>query len=231
MGLALVGIAQPVIYDATADFTPDLPNPNGVWSYGYTTDLSTALIPLANYTTSIGTIPPGDAFGWFTDVSLRVPTIFKYIAATPGFGLAAGQLVLHPGPTSEFAVLAFTAPAAGQYVLNAQFFAGDSGGTDATIVLNGNTASPVVYFPDTGVSPMFTGSLALAQGDQVRFAVGNAGSFIADSTPLTATLTFSPIPEPGASALLLGLGGIAATLACRRQRRPFLETNPRITFD
>ena len=95
--------------------------------------------------------------------------------------------------------------------------------TDASIVLlNGNTASPVVYFPDTGVNPVITGlGLTLAQGDQVRFAVGNAGSFLFDSTPLTVTLTFSSVsvPEPSTVAFLLGLGGIGFAFVCRRQRQ------------
>ncbi len=77
----------------------------------------------------------------------------------------------------------------------------------------------MVYFPDTGVNPAITGSLALAPGDQVRFAVGAPASFLFGSTPLTVTLTFSPVPEPSTSALLLGLGGVAAALVRQRQRR------------
>ena len=45
--LAVTCFAQTILYDATADFTPNLPNPNGVWAYGYTTDLSAALTPFA----------------------------------------------------------------------------------------------------------------------------------------------------------------------------------------
>jgi hypothetical protein len=209
--LALAGSAQPVIYDATADFTVNVPNPNGVWAYGYTTSLSTALTPFAEY------VSDANAFVWRTNLSLGAPGIYKVTATFPVNSVAPGQLALHPGPGGEYAVLAFTAPAAGQYALNAQFFPGDSGATDATIVLNGNTATPAFYFPSTDVNPVATGNFALALGDQVRFAVGFAGSFISDSTPLTATLTFSPVPEPGTLALL-GLGGIIVVLACRRHR-------------
>ncbi len=209
MGLTVVGVAQPVIYDATADFTPDLPNPNGVWAYGHTTDLGTALTSFASYSSD------ATAFGWSTNLSLGTPSVFKLTGPFVG-GTSPGDLILHPGPAGEYAVIAFTAPAAGQYALNARFFVGDIGGTDATIILNGNTVSPVAYFPDTGVNPMITGSLTLAQGDQVRFAVGAPGSFLFGSTPLTVTLTYSPVPEPSASALLLGLSGIAVALLRRR---------------
>ena len=92
MGLALIGVAQPVIYDATADFTPGLPNPNGVWSYGYTTDLSTALTPFASYGAD------ATAFGWSTNLSLGAPSIFKLTGPFVG-GTAPGDLILHPGPT------------------------------------------------------------------------------------------------------------------------------------
>jgi hypothetical protein len=212
MGLTLVCAAKPLIYDATADFTPDLPNPNGVWAYGYTTDLSAALTPFAGYSSD------ATAFGWSTNLALGTPAIFK---VTGSFnGLAPGQLALHPGPSGEYAVLAFSVPAAGHYVLNAQFLAGDSGETDAAIVFNFISGSTPVVLPfgSTNGNPVLTNfDLFLDQGDQVRFAVGSFGSFLSDSTPVTATLTFSPVPEPGAFALLLGLGGMATALVRRRR--------------
>lgn len=213
MGLAVVGFAQPVLYDATADFTVNVPNPNGVWAYGYTTDLSvTTLTPFAGYSSD------ANAFAWVTNISLGTPSIYKVTTASPINGVAPGQLALHPGPTGEYAVLAFTAPATGQYALTAQFFAGDSGLTNALIVINGDTASPAFSFPDTGVNPVASGNFSLALGDQVRLAVGAPGSFLFGSTPLTATLTFTPVPEPGAFALL-ALGGIAVALVRRQRQR------------
>lgn len=218
MGLLGPGVApaQTIIHNATADFVMNLPNPNGVWTYGYTLDLASSLTPFAGYLDDTSAL----FFGWRTDLSLGAPGIFKNYGTSPGFGILPGQVSLHPGPNGEYAVLRFTAPAEGSYAVDAQFFAGDSGTTDATIVLNQQTASPEFYFPNTDTNPVANRTFDLVAGAKLDFAVGYLGSFFSDNTPFTVVIAFTPIPEPGTLSLLaLGILLLVARHVSGRAKR------------
>ena len=108
---------------------------------------------------------------------------------TTTFGIAPGQVALHPGSGNQYSVLRFTAPMTGSYTIAAQFFVGDFGDTDANILLNGDTVTPVFFAATTNTNPSFNGSLSLNLGDTVDFVVGAKGSWSGDTTPVTITVT------------------------------------------
>lgn len=207
--------AQTVIYNATADFTPGLSNPNGVWFYGYTTNLAGTLTPFAGYAFDSN----AQVYSWSTNLSLGAPTIYFNFGSSVLNGLPPNQLALHPGPSGEYAVLRFTAPADGNYAIAAQFFSGDLRVTDATILVNGQAGSPLFFAADTSSNPAFNGSVTLNLGDRLDFAVGAPTDFTFGTTPLAVVLTFTPtpVPEPGLLALFVLGAPLVLVWSWRRQ--------------
>ena len=115
--------ASAFAYDANVDFAPNSPNPNDVWSYGYTTSLGGAFTPHLEHFSTL------DAYGWRTNLGFGAPA-FTYFTS-PGFGILAGETSLHGGPNNEFSVVRFTTPATGPYDLLATWRGpGDTGNTD-----------------------------------------------------------------------------------------------------
>jgi hypothetical protein len=191
-------------------------NPNGPWRYGYASTLGG---PLILHTTS------GNSGGldyWNTDISIGLPWIVRNSSAVPinwaGTTLfEPGALSLHPGPNGEVAVLRFTVPSTGQYLVAGAFFGQDYIGpttTDVHLLLNGTAVFNDVV-SDYGSNHSFNTTLTLAAGSQLDFAVGfgSNGNYLYDSTGLAALIT--PVPEPSALALL----GIAASLRYQFRRR------------
>lgn len=214
--LALAAFPRTVhaqIFDATADYSR-FNNPNGVWSAGYTDTLGSAL--------NLYNINNGVTNGlnlWNSTVvnTASAPTFGRNLGGAMQFGIPPGQIMLHPGPQNQYSVLRFTAPVTTSYSLVGRFFSGDSGDTDATILLNSNTATPVFFAVTTGTNPTFNEALSLTAGNTVDFVVGSKGSFISDTTPLIVQITVVAAPEPATVALLAtGLLPIAAVLIRRR---------------
>ena len=219
MAFSLVGLlslpaAHAAGYDATADFQT-LSNPGGVWSYGYS--------PLdgAGYGLTLFDLPGTDKWSMSTYSNLGTPAAFMNTGPTAN-GVATGQLALHPGPAAngDLAILRFTAPAAGSYAVTGQFFAGDSGSMQGLIILNDDAAHPLQSFANTTDASLFAPfTLTLAAGAHVDFAVGNNGSFLFGSTPLSVQIEAAPVPEAGTALLMLSGLALVACLGGRRRIR------------
>jgi len=222
--LALAGLAallgQPAAQAAThvaaAEMTST--NPSGVWQYGRDDHLTPGYDFVAFDHFDDG--PAGH--GWNTPgyQSLGAPGIWINTAGATQYGVAHGQLSLHPGPdggsaSGDAAILRFTAPSSASWQVSAQFLSGDGGATDAWVVLNGQFGTPLASLGSTGLGVAFHQVVQMQAGDTLDFAVGNAGSFFGDNTPLV--LTVSTVPEPGSAVLLLaGLLGLARRQSRRR---------------
>lgn len=214
--LSWLPVAQAATYDAATEMTGT--NPSGVWQYGRDNHLTAAydFVAFDHFDSS----PAG--LGWNTPgyQELGAPGIWVNTAGATQYGVADGQLALHPGPagggtSGDAAILRFTAPTAGSWLVSAQFLAGDGGATDAWVVLNGQFGSPLASLGNTDLGVAFNQSVLMQAGDTLDFAVGNAGSFYSDNTPLV--LTISSVPEPGSAVLLLaGLLGVARLQSRRR---------------
>lgn len=206
---------QAATWDATTDFLGTSTNPNSVWSYGYDPariegyqfqqfDLYTA-----------GSTPSWTDSGY---VSLGTPAFGQNLTASTLNGIDPGQIYLHPGPAADgdAAILRFTAPTTSSYSIFAQFFIGDISETDAWIIKNGDFSSPLSALGVTDSNPSYsTPSLFLSAGDTLDFVVGNHGSYLYDSTPLTVQISAVPMP---AMVWLMSLG--LGTLFIRLRRRP-----------
>ncbi len=202
--------AHATTWDAAADFSATTTtNPNSVWSYGYNP------AALAGYQfeafDSFAATATTATWNDSNYISLGTPAFWKNLSGSTVVTTLPGQVALHPGPDSsaDEAILRFTAPQAGVYSISAQFFAGDSGETDAWIVLNGDFASPLSSLGVTSTNPSYTApSLLLAAGDTLDFVVGSHGSYFSDTTPLAVQV--SAVPElPTAWLALAGLGLLA----------------------
>ncbi len=197
-------------YDAAADFQTQS-NPGSVWSYGYSPSAG------AGYAMTLFDVRGASAWAMSNYSTLGTPSVFLNTGA-PANGVGTGQLSLHAGPAAygDLAILRFTAPTAGAYTVTGQFFAGDIGSMQGLIILNGDAANPLQSFSNTTDASVFTPlTVTLAAGAYLDFAVGNNGSFLYGSTPVSVQI--SAVPEPGSYALLLG--GLALTAFASRRKR------------
>jgi hypothetical protein len=202
------------VYDAAADFSL-ASNPNGVWSYGYENSLGSSLIlyDMAN-TTWFGN--PG-LQAWNSPLGIDPNVVHNSTDMDIMFAtsviLPARSLQFHPGPNGQFSVIRWTAPVAGEFNLDAAFRGNDfvfPTTTDVHILFNGNSlfsADVLAYGP----GPSFSNIVSVKTGDTIDFAVGvgTDGSYIGDSTGISAII--SAVPEPGGALLLaLGVGVVGA---------------------
>jgi hypothetical protein len=213
--LCLFVVALPhaaLAYDATADFSTNS-NPNGVWSYGWSSTLGSAFHLDATSTTAeyklIGLA------GWVSDQSAEgVPYVLKNttaspIAINPNNIYQPGQLALEAGFSGQYAVVRWTAFSTGPFTITATFsalsHAGDS--SDVHILRNGISIfnSAVNGFPG---SQTYSGVQNLAKGDTIDFAVGfgSDGSVNEDTTILAASIipdVASPMPTTNTTTTIM----------------------------
>lgn len=209
---ACIVATNALAYDATADFSL-ASNPNSVWSYGYSLNSGSryAFVPF-DTATDTGT---GQHWTLSTYRVLNTPSVWKNTAPTQTTdGVAPGQISLHAGPdAASTAILRFTAPTDGLYTFDLHFFAGDSGNTQGSVILNGDGNSPWFSFASTNNSPSESGMLGMGTGYTFDVAVDKVGSFYFGNTPVT--LSISAVPEPASAALWLA--GLLLAPAFRRR--------------
>lgn len=213
------------VYDAAADFSI-ASNPNGVWSYGYTTTLGGTPTLYTNSSTNVD--GNSNFEGWVSNQGVGdTPLVVKNTATTEQRGgsvdLLAGELAFHPGPTGDQSVVRWTAPTAGSININATFEGRDIYGTTTDVhVLDNGTALFNGEVTGFGSSSDQTTSLSILvhAGDTIDFVVGDGsdGNFFYDTTGLAATIQYAAAPTPEPSGLVLSaIGGIG--LIGRRLRR------------
>ncbi len=168
-------------WDATADFSTTA-NPNGAWAAGYTATLGSAFTVFPAFANTQLAI-------WYdpADFTISTPVFGKNVSSSTVFGVAPGQITLHPGcNANEYAELRWTAPSAGSYLASVKLYAGDVGNTDAAVMVNG---SSVFATPTTALNPGFSTFRSLAAGDRIAVAVGTGGDgCLNDNTPVTFTV-------------------------------------------
>jgi hypothetical protein len=195
--------ADAAAFDATASFQT-ASNPNGVWSYGY----STAGEPGYTFNTfanvGLGVLGP-----FWHQASLGVfPLVSKNQTASPLENVQPGQLYLHAGPTpgGDLAILRFTAPSADTYAVEGQFFGGASGAQRGAVYANGVLLQAFGVTTDDSI---FTfAPVPLQAGGTLDFVVGNNGNYLFGATPLSVVV--SQVSEPGTGALMLFGCAVAA---------------------
>jgi hypothetical protein len=207
--------------NAAQDFSATQ-NPIGRWSYGWTQQFGSAFQLNTERTVQdgidiwVGPVAEPSPPGRFPLVGHN-GTANSVITANTVL-VQPGQLLLHPGPNGEYAVLRFTADQPNQYFVSASFAGMDFVGpttTDVHVLVDGQS----VFHGVVGAfqqGPAFGSFIGLAMGSTVDFAVGfGNGNFFFDSTAVAAQIT--PIPEPHVSALMLV--GLPLILVFARTRR------------
>lgn len=193
--------ASPPVYNAAADFTL-AGNPNGVWTYGWTTTLGGA------FQVDTDTIH-NTTFGidaWVSNQSVdRNPGVGPNYTGSDvqpgGIVYPADQLLQHPGSAGQDSVVRWTAPADGIVSLKAVFTGADSSrGTTTDVHVRPNGVSlfdgSVVGFGNTA-SFTPTQSIVVDAGDAIDFVVGYLnGDFSNDSTATDLTVTLTPDSDP-----------------------------------
>jgi hypothetical protein len=215
LALAAPAAAAGQTYDPSADFSA-ISNPNGPWRYGSTATLGGALTLYPNHVNQQG------LDFWQFDASVATPPDVSHngtaspILFSGSVPYPPGQLGMHPGPSGEYSVVRWTAPAGESVTLSGSFYRLDPAATtDVHLLRNGasifdgtvNSASPVPFTLTTDV--LF--------GDTIDFAVGFGGNgYNFDSTGLSATIQVQPVPEPSSLLVVAAVAGLAVTQLRRR---------------
>jgi hypothetical protein len=190
---ASVGPAQ--TFDPAVQFSVTN-NPNGVWSYGYSTTFRS---PFIFYPYSgINLMSGSELDVWAPALGFPAlyhnPTSNRYINGTQSIG--PGEFGFHPGPSGEYSVLRFSAASSGHYLIQGYFFGQDPHPTSTDVHLLVNEVSAFDgYVNAFGTGPNFLFLETLNAADLVDFTVGYGGNgYGFDSTGLSASLTLIPPP-------------------------------------
>jgi hypothetical protein len=200
-----VGLAHPAsAYDAAGDFSLSS-NPNGVWSYGWSTNLGSAFQLDTTNTTAWAS---GPLSGWLDG---RTSDFYPLVLHNGTTGVVTsgstvyqpGQLAEHPGANDQYCIVRWTAPYSGTFSIAATFTGlsaiGDS--VDVHILHTGSSIfNSGVYGSPSPAS--YSGALSVNLGDTIDFAVGfgTDGNYGEDTTALSAMI--NSIPEPSTLGLV-----------------------------
>jgi len=217
----LAGQARGQNWNTFQDFSITNGNPNGVWSYGWSTTLFSSLNLYPNSAVQ------GNGNLHWDDPSIgdgNVPDVAANTSNQQQAQLPPMSTSFHPGPNGEFSHYVWTAPVTGVYSLSALFSPFDFGGTDVHILDNGVSLFSGEVSP--GSPQSFSDIFTANAGDKIDFAVGfgTDGSYFSDTTGIDATI--EAVPEPStwaaglltAGALLYSIWRRRAGWLCRRAR-------------
>lgn len=209
-------------YDPAASFEAGFKshsNPNGVWSYGYSSGFTSA-VTLYSQVVQGNQYVQGNSDSanlqlWVSPSANQSNSPAVEFNNGPAFNngnnsgvnILANQLLLVSGVGGQYSDLVFTAPSAGVYSIAASFRGDQYGiGVVVGIVANGGvTFSSKVT--SEGQTVPFNGTVALATGSTVVFSVGPGGGL--QNTGLAATVT-GPLGAPPAVSSVVNDASFAA---------------------
>ncbi len=193
-----------VSYNPAAEFDAGN-NPSGVWSYGYSSNLTRA-----GQFTTFDTPGQIDGLDYWTSSQLPSGESFAPDVGHNGTnetidGISEGALVLDPGFNGQLAQVVFTAPKSGFYDVSGEFdpVSGGSATTDVHVLVNGQSQFDGELDDGTSSAPFEVDGTFLNAGDTVSFAVGFGSNqtFENDTTALKATVERTSAPDDQAMAV------------------------------
>jgi len=181
------------ITDAAASFEQGWithSNPNGVWSYGYSSGF-TSPITLYNQTVQNGVNGPNAQYWLSPSVDIGTSPAAEFNNG-PAFddgnvNFLANEFVLVAGIGGQYSDLVFTAPADGTYSVVSSFRGDQHGiGTLVGVVANGNILFSSSVTAVGQIVP-FSTQVSLKAGNTLVFSVGPGGG--SQNTGVSATIT------------------------------------------
>ncbi|MEE9910189.1 MAG: carboxypeptidase-like regulatory domain-containing protein [Deltaproteobacteria bacterium] len=168
------------IYNIATDLS-GTSNPSGVWSYGWSSTLSSPLhLFTSASTTSLFKIIWSDP---------KVDPTFPLVGVL-NREVQPRVIALHPGRYHEYAHIVWTAPATGKCSLATEFSALDKATTDVHIVHNN---VPIYNNMISGYNDKksYTSMITVHKGDVIDFAVGEAnGNAMYDTTGISIEISY-----------------------------------------
>ncbi len=192
-------------FNLTRDFSTNT-NPNGVWSYGWQSNLNLGLNLLNRNRNS--TANNGTPYQILEYLSSSSPLVMYYPISNTTTGTSGatlyppGTLLLDPGTAAPYnlATVRFTAPSNGTYQVRAtvgpQHQDSRQGDTDFHVSRNGAEIFSQFLAPQDSVN--YSNNIVLNSGDKVDFAIGRGtdGNEYGSVVRLTAIITPSANPPP-----------------------------------
>lgn len=209
--LAVASSETSAAFDYASDFSISS-NPNGFWTYGYSTTLTA---PLTLYT--VASTNADGLIGWSSTIANSPiaggnPTD-KVVTSLGSIVYQPDQFVLHPGSLGQYSRARLTLATNDTYSIVGAFSGIDRTGTttDVHVLVNGVSVYDALV-NGFGSTASFSLTAQLPANSTIDFAVGYGSNrtWFFDTTALTANV--SPVPEPGGLALtlfgLVALGGV-----------------------
>jgi RHS repeat-associated protein len=183
----------PATWDAAAQFSA-AQNPGNPWRYGWKSAKDSVLHLYLDHSTDGSGVD-----SWWDHNLSNPPGVYHNGSGQTlvGYGSLAswapGEIHLHPGPSGQYSVLRWTAPAAGTYAINATFTGVDNATTttDVHVVVAGSDLfDGGINVDGYGNTSTFTGTATLSAEQTIDFLVGfGNGSYYSDSTKVVATVS------------------------------------------
>jgi hypothetical protein len=201
--LGAISAASAQSYDATAQvsFTQ---NPNGVWTYGWSTNLAGPITVFTGTYVSTGNEQwTDDSILFAGDPNIGYTPANDVTELSPLGGNPLYCLGISPGPGNQFTHCEFTAPTTGTYNVQATFTATSYGVPHAYVLNNGNILGDGYLNNAIPWSSTYY-SVPMAAGDTVDavMGVGADGNFVDDEEFFSFTVTkvtqTTPLFVPGA---------------------------------
>lgn len=214
---ALSPVDGPACDSVSADFSTSGFNPNGVWSYGWSTSLGSLFNPYTLFIPAAATpvqdpnaaglalwssASLGSSSGYLPAVFLNPPGPLAVTLHPAGvYSVQPGQFGAHPGPSGQYSIARWTAPGPGSYSVRATFVGlhGYGGGavttTDVHVLDDNSDMAPGnINLNGSGNTFSSTSTVNVVAGDTLDFAVGygSDGNYYSDSTGLDAVVCRLP---------------------------------------
>jgi uncharacterized delta-60 repeat protein len=184
-----------VTYDPAAEFSVD-ENPDGPWSYTWSTTLDGAQTAYDTPTSA------EDGRDFWTrsspsSTSTLAPDVNHNGTGEDASGIPDGTIALEPGFYGEVSHIVFTAPRSGTYDIIGSFLGADQSSepisptTDVHVIINGQSQFDGSIDSENASADFELTGWFLNAGDTVDFAVGygDNGNFDNDNTALSAEVT------------------------------------------